>query len=74
MPASRYDTLLDELREPAAHRRARTDIEQEKLLEREGLVLLLGVPDFYDDIEINQRLEERQLRSFKLPNLPQPGK
>ena len=67
------DSLLNEPHQFAAYRRARTEIQQKELFQREWLPLLLRIPDLDDDIEIDDGLEEAQLQPFKLPYLLQSG-
>ena len=74
MAASHYDSLRNEPRQPAAHRGTGSDIEEKELFQGEWVLLLLGVPDLDHDVEIDQGFKERQLRSFKLPDLFQSGK
>ena len=60
MLASDYDSLLNKPGQFAAYRRARTDIQQKELFQRQWLPLLLfRVSDLDDDIEIDDGLEER---------------
>ena len=73
MFAPQYDSLVNKPPQFAAYRRARTDIEQKELFQRERLALLFGISDLDDDIEIDDGLEERQLLPFKLPDLFQSG-
>jgi len=59
MCAPDNDTLLSKRGQFAAYRRARTDIQQQKLFQREWLSLLFRISDLDDDIEIEDGLEER---------------
>lgn len=58
MFAPDYDFLLNKADQFAAHRRARTDIQQEELFQRQWLPLLFRVSDLDDDIQIEDGLEE----------------
>ena len=53
------DSSLNELGQFAAYRRARTEIQQKELFQRQWLLVLLGISDLDDDIEIDDGLEER---------------
>jgi len=64
-----YDSLLDKPGQFAAYRRARSQIQEKELFQRQRLLLLLVISDFDHDIEIDERLEERQLQPFKLSDL-----
>ena len=68
MPALRYDSLVDELREFAPYRRARSDVQQKELLQRERPLLFFGISDLDEDVEVDEGFEERQLRPFILPD------
>ena len=69
----RYDSFLNKPGQFAAYRRARTEIQQDELFQRQWLLLLFRISDLDDDIEINDSLEERKLAPFKLPDLLQSG-
>ena len=73
MFAPHYDSLINQPGQFAAYRRARPDIQQKQLFQRQGLLLLFRISDLDDDIEIDNGLEERQLPPFKLPDLFQSG-
>ena len=73
MFAPDYDSLLDELGQFAAYRRARSDVHQKELFQRQWFLLLFRISDLDDDIEIDDGPEERQLPSFKLPDFFQSG-
>ena len=73
MFAPDYDSLLDKPGQFSEHGRARTDIQQKELFQRQGLPLLFPVPDLDDDIEIDDGLEERQVQPFKRPDFFQSG-
>ncbi len=73
MFAPHYDSLLNKPPQFSAYRRARTDIQQKELFQREWLLLLFGISDLDDDIEIDDGLQERQLLPFKLPDFFQSG-
>ena len=68
MFASDYDSLLNKLGQFAAYRRARRDIHQKELFQREWFLLLFRISDLDDDIEIDNGSEEGQLQPFKLPD------
>lgn len=57
--APRYNFPLNKPGEFAAHRRARTEIQQKQLFQRQGLPLLFRVSDLDDDIEIDDGPEKR---------------
>ena len=60
MFAPDYDPLLNKPGQLTAYGRARADIQQKKLLQRQWLSLLLfRISDLDDDIEIDDGLEER---------------
>jgi hypothetical protein len=71
MFAPDYDSLLNKRGQFAAYRRARTDIQQQELLQRYWLPLLFRISDLDDDIEIDDGPEERKMPPFKFPNFPQ---
>ncbi len=73
MFAPDYDSLVNKPPQFAAYRRARTYIQQKELFQRKCLLLLFGISDLDDDIEIGDGFEERQLLLFKLPDFFQPG-
>ena len=51
-----YDFPLDKRGQFAAYRRARTEIEQKELLQRQRLFLLFCVSDLDADVEIDNGL------------------
>ena len=53
MFAPRYDFAFNQPGQFAAYRRARTEIQQEQLFQRQGLLLLFRISDLDDDIEID---------------------
>ena len=57
MLAPDYDSLLNKLGQFAAYRRARTEIQQKELFQRQWLSLLFRISDIV--IEIDDGLEER---------------
>ena len=59
MFAPNYNSLLNKPGQFAAYRRARTDIQQKELFQRQWLPLLFRISDIDDDIEIDDGLEER---------------
>src|SRR5438128_1911101 len=69
--ARNYDSLADEFRQSAAHGRKRAQFQKKKLLRREHLLLLLRISNLDDDIEVDERFEERQFQSFEFPDFPQ---
>ena len=71
MFAPDYDSLLDKPGQFAAYRRARTDIQQKELFQRQWLPLLFRISDLDDDIEIDDGLEKGQMPPFKLPDFLQ---
>ena len=54
----RYDSFLNKPGQFAAYRRARTEIQQDELFQRQWLLLLLCISDLDDDIEIDDGSEE----------------
>ena len=56
MFAPDYDSSLNQLGQFAAYRRARTEIQQKELFQRQWLFLLFRVSDLDDDIEIDDGL------------------
>ena len=59
MFAPHDDSLLNEPGQFATYRRARTEIQQKELFQRQGLLLLFRIADLYDDIKIDDGLEKR---------------
>jgi len=59
MFAPHDDSLLNEPGQFAAYRRARTEIQQKELFQRQGLLLLFRIADLDDDIKIDDGPEER---------------
>jgi len=59
MFAPDYDSLLNELGQFTAYRRAGTEIQQKELFQRQWLPLFFRVPDLDHDIEIDDGFEER---------------
>ena len=59
MFAPDYDSSLNKPGQFAAYRRARTEIQQKELFQRQWLLLLFRISDLDDDIEIDDGLEER---------------
>ena len=68
------DPLPRELRQSASHCCSGTDIQKKERLGRKGLPYFLRIPDLYDDVEIDKRLDERHLQFFKLPHPFKCGK
>jgi hypothetical protein len=58
MFAARHDSLVYQLRQLSADRRARANIQQKKLFNRHGTPALLLVADLDDDVEIDNGFEE----------------
>lgn len=54
-----YDSLLNKRGQFASCSRARTDIPQKELFQREWLAPFLRISNLDDDIEIEDGLEER---------------
>jgi hypothetical protein len=63
------DPLPGELRQSASHSCRGTDIQEKERLGRERLLYFLRIPDFYDDVEIDERPDEGHLQSFELSHL-----
>ncbi|MDB5921615.1 MAG: hypothetical protein JWN13_551 [Betaproteobacteria bacterium] len=59
--AAPHDPLLYKLRQSAAYRRTRTEIQKKNLFQCERLVLLFRISELDDNIEIDDRLEKWQL-------------
>jgi hypothetical protein len=58
--------LLYQPKQAAPYRCARSDIQENNLLEGQRLLLFFRIPDFDKEIEINDGLQKRKLRFFEL--------
>ena len=65
--------MLYELRQSSPYRRARAELQKKKLFQRERMLLLFRISDLYDDIEIDNGFEKRELCSLEFPDSPQGG-
>jgi hypothetical protein len=60
-----------ELSQLSPHGIAGTDVQEQQLLEGDGISALFRVPNLDDDVPLGQRPDERKLSSLVLLNAPE---